>query len=206
MKKIIFILLFALIGLSTTLQAQRRQYYSAGWDVGFPMGKFSDFIADPSLRSFFFSGNVFVTDAFSVGFKFGYNSYHENKERATYYIDNGLAMTAASYNYAVTVPMQAGGYYHFNVGGMIEPYIGLGLGLNYINEESLIQDWEIYDNQWTFLLNPELGVRISFGESPVALGIRCGYNYNFNSFEAYGVEYNNFQSLNLGISLSYTIK
>jgi outer membrane protein len=206
MKKIIFIMLVALIGLSTNLHAQRRQYYSAGWDVSFPMGSFSDYISDPSLRGAFFSGNIFVTDAVSVGFKFGYNSYHENRGRETYYIDNGLAMTAATYNYAVMAPMQVGGYYHFNVGNMIEPYIGLGLGVNYIDEEIYLQDWEVYDSQWSFLLNPEIGVRISLGETPLALGVRCGYNFNFNSFEAFGTKYDNFQSLNLGLSLSYTIK
>jgi opacity protein-like surface antigen len=208
MKKIIFIMFIALIGLSANSHAQSKQYYSLGWDVSFPTGGFSDFISDPSLRGFAFTGNIFVTDAVSVGFKFGYNSYHENKGRETYNIDNGLAMTAASYNYAVSAPIQVGAYYHFNniLGGVIEPYVGLGLGVNYIDEELLVQDWDVYDSQWAFLLNPEVGVRIPFGELPLALGVRLGYNYNFNSFNALGVDYDNFQSLNLGLSLSYTIK
>ncbi len=206
MKRIIFIALFAIIGLSMNSQAQVRQYYSAGWDVAFPVGNFSDYISDPSLRGFFISGNIFVTKGLSIGFQFGYNSFSENKDRQTYYISDGLAATAASYNYLVTAPLRVGAYYHFNIKDVIEPYVGIGFGINYIDEEMLIQDWEVYDNQWSFLLNPEVGLRIPFGQAPLALGIRCGYNLNFNSFQLFGTEYKNFQSVNLGLSLSYTIK
>lgn len=206
MKKITIIALLAILGLSTSLQAQKRQYYSLGWDIGFPVGQFSDYISDPSLRGGYFSGNIFVTDAVSLGFKFGYNSYDQNQNRKTYQIQPGLAATAATYNYIVSAPILFGAYYHFNVGGVVEPYVGLGIGVNYIDEETYIQDMEIYDDQWSFLMSPEVGLRVPFGESPVALGVRLSYNANFNSYEALGIEYKNFQSLNLGVSLSYTIK
>lgn len=205
MKKIFAIILFAFVVLTGSLQAQTKQYYSLGWDVGMPVGSFSDYISETSLRGGFFSGNIFVTDAVSIGFKFGYNSYHENTDRQTYYGKDGSAITAASYNYLVSSPMQLGGYYHFNLGS-IEPYIGLGLGINYLSEETIIQDWDVSDDQWAFLVNPEIGLRIPISNTPLAIGVRAGYNFNVNKYEPLGVKYDNFQSVNLGLSLSWTVQ
>ncbi len=211
MKKIIAVMLFAFISLTTNLQAQtKKQYYDLGWDVAMPMGSFSDYISKTSLRGGFFSGNVFLTDAFSLGFKFGYNSFSENVPSQTYYINNGAnnvtAITAASYNYIVSAPVQVGGYYHFVTNGQIEPYIGLGLGVNYLTEETLMQDLDDADSQWAFILNPEVGIRYQFADSPFALKLRAGYNMNFNKYEVWQQEYTNFQTLNVGLSLSWTIQ
>ncbi len=210
MKKIIVVALVALMGISTSMQAQRKQYYDVGWDIAQPMGSFSDYISKTSLRGGFFSGNVFMTDAFSIGFKFGYNAFSENVPSQTYYIQdksgNVKAITAASYNYIVSAPLQVGGYYHFVTDGQIEPYIGLGLGVNYITEETFVQDLDHYDNQWAFLLNPEVGLRYQFRDAPFALKLRAGYNLTFNKYDVWNVEYTNFQSLNIGLSFSWTIQ
>ncbi len=211
MKKIIIIALFALLGVSTTMQAQRKQYYDLGWDVAMPMGSFSDYVSNTSLRGGSFSGNIFLTDAFSFGFKFGYNSFSENVPSQTYYmkVDNNAytkAVTAASYNYLVSAPMVIGGYYHFVTDGQIEPYIGLGLGVNYITEETLVQDLSIYDDQWAFVLNPEIGLRYQFANSPFALKLKAGYNFNVNEYQPWDKKYSNLQTLNVGLSLSWTIQ
>ncbi len=210
MKKIIAITLFALVGIATSSQAQRKQYYDLGWDVAVPMGDFSNYISNTSLRGGTFGGNVFLTEAFSVGFKFGYNSFSENVPTKTYVMteDNGYTkvVTASSYNFMVNAPMQVGGYYHFVTDGQIEPYIGLGLGVNYITQETLVQDLDNYDDQWAFLLNPEVGLRYQFKDSPLALKLRAGYNYSFNKYKTWGVEYKNLQTLNIGLSLSWTIQ
>ncbi len=208
MKKILTIMLFAAIGLlaTTEMQAQKKQYYNLGWEIGVPVGSYADYIGETSLRGGFFSGNIFVTDAFSIGFKFGYNSYHENKDRATYYIGESLAITAASYNYIVTAPIQVGGYYHFDLGGTVEPYIGLGLGVSYMTQETLVQDFENYDYHWAFLLNPEIGLRFPIKNTPLALTVRAGYNLNTSSYTNFGTEYNNFQNINFGLALGWTVQ
>lgn len=206
MKKILIIMLFAIFGLTTTnIQAQTKQYYNIGWEISMPIGSYSDFVSETSLRGGFFSGNIFLTDAFSIGFKFGYNSYHENVDRQTYQINDELAVTAASYNYLVQAPIQVGGYYHFNL-GTVEPYIGLGIGGNFISQETLLQDMDDYDNIWVFRLNPEIGLRFPIQNSPLAVLLKVGYDYNSGSYRSLGKEYNNFQNLNAGIALSWTIE
>jgi len=206
MKKIFIVVLFAIVGLCTTnLQAQNKQYYNIGWGIGMPIGGFSDYIGDTSLRGGSLSGNVFLTNSFSIGFKFGYNSYHENIDRQTYQMGKGVAVTAASYNYLVTAPMTVGGYYHIDLGS-VEPYFGLGLGLNYITTETLVQDYSDYKYDWAFTLNPEIGLRIPIQNTPLAFRVHVGYNVSFNSYEVWNHKYENFQSLEAGISLGYTIQ
>ncbi len=206
MKKYITGLIVLIMCTSANLQAQKKQYYNIGWGIGVPIGDFADYISSTSLRGGYFSGNVFVTDAVSVGFKFGYNSYHENAPRQTHQMGNGTAITAATYNYSVQAPLQVGGYYHFNTSGQFEPYIGLGLGINYITEETLIQDFDFYDDQWAFLLNPEIGIRYQFKNSPVGITARAGYTCNFNSFTLWGIEYKNVQTLNFELLLGCAIR
>ncbi len=205
MKKILAVMLLAFLGLTTGLQAQTKQYYNIGWEIGMPLGDFSDYISNTSLRGGFFSGNIFLTDAFSIGFKFGYNSYHENTDRQTYQLGGGRAVTAASYNYLVTAPIQIGGYYHFNAGS-VEPYVGLGIGVNYITTETLVQDLDAYDQDWAFRLNPEIGLRFPIQNTPLALAVKVGYDFNTNSYTVFGKEYKNFQNFNAGISLSWTVQ
>ncbi len=211
MKKIVVIAFIALLGVTANVQAQKKQNYDLGLDVEMPMGSFSDYVSKTSFRGGVFSGNVFVTDAFSLGFKFGYNSFSENVPSQTYYMETEkgnytTAVTAASYNYLVNAPILVGGYYHFVTDGQIEPYIGVGLGVNYITEETLVQDLSIYDTQWAFAMNPEVGLRYQFKESPFALKLKAGYNFNINEYKVWGQKYSNLQTLNIGLSLSWTVK
>lgn len=202
-KNIIFSLVLALV-FSISVQAQTKQYYNIGWEVGTPVGDFSDYISATSYRGAYFSGNIFLTNAVSVGFKFGYNSYHENMPRQAHQLGDGTVISASSYNYSVSAPIQVGGYYHFNA-GQFEPYAGLGLGVNYITEETLVQDIDTYNSQWAFLLNPEIGLKYQFKNSPLAITVKAGYNYNFNTYTIWNTEYKNMQTLNLGVSLGWVI-
>ncbi len=206
MKKYIVCLITLGLSMLADLQAQNKQYYNLGWEVGIPVGSFSDYISSASLRGGYFSGNIFVTDAVSVGFKFGYNSYHENMPRQTWYMEYGTAITASSYNYSTQAPVQVGAYYHFKTNGQIEPYVGLGLGVNYITEETFVQDLEIYDNQWAFLMTPEVGLRYQFKNLPIGITLKAAYNQNFNSYIFWGAEYDNIRTLNLGLSVGWTIR
>ncbi len=206
MKKYALCLIALGLSILTNLQAQPKQYYNVGWDIGFPVGSFSDYISSTSLRGGYFSGNIFVTDAVSVGFKFGYNTYHENMPRQTWYMDYGRAVTASSYNYSTQAPIQVGGYYHFKTNEQIEPYVGLGLGVNYITEETLVQDLEIYNDQWAFLMTPEIGLRYQLKNLPVAITVKAAYNHNFNSYTFWGTEYEDIRTFNLGLSIGWNIR
>ncbi len=206
MKKYIVCLITLGLSIFAGLQAQTKQYYNVGWEIGIPVGSFSDYISSASLRGGYFSGNVFVTDAVSVGFKFGYNSYHENMSHHTWHMEHDMAITAASYNYSTQAPIQVGGYYHFKTDGQIEPYAGLGLGVNYITEEVLVQDIEIYDSQWAFLMTPEIGLRYQFKNKPIGITLKAAYNLNFNSYTFWETEHRNIRTLNFGISVGWAIR
>ncbi len=208
MKKIYSLLLIICLGIGA-LSAQDKQYYTFGWQMTQPLGAFSDFANQFSLRGGYFDGKIFMTDNLSVGFGIAYDGYNEEKPRDTYYFNNSTgAITAAIYNYVVEVPFTVGGYYHFaSSNSNIQPYAGLGIGLNYITEHTVLQDLDIYNDQWAFLVKPEVGVYIPFNaESPFGFNIKVAYNFNTNKFSTAARDYNYMQSLNIGVGITYMIR
>lgn len=214
MKKIFSMLAVACFAIaSLSAQSYNKQYYSLGWQLTQPLGDFSDFANQFSLRGGYFDGKIFLKENFSVGFGISYAGYNEEKARATYSIsDPGTgtvtSVTAAVYNYVVEVPFTVGGYYHFNTtSDNIQPYAGLGIGLNYITEHTIVQDWDLYDDQWAFVMKPEVGMYVPFGtDSPFGFNLKVAYEFNTNKFSTFSKEYKYAQGLNIGIGLSYLIR
>jgi outer membrane protein W len=189
-------------------QEYKKQYYTLGWQLTQPVGDFSDFANQFSLRGGYFDAKILLKDNFSVGFGISYAGFNEEKDRTTYRINEGTAVTAAVYNYVVEVPFTVGGYYHFSTpDANIQPYAGLGLGLNYITEHTIVQDWELYDDQWSFVMKPEIGMYVPFGpESPFGLNLKVSYEFNTNKYTTVEKEYKYLQGVNIGIGVSYLIR
>ncbi len=209
MKKIIYITLTALlaVGITTSAQAQMKQYYSLNWDIALPLGGLKDFTGDASLRGGNFNVQVFLTDNIAVGGTFGWNNYYELKDRASYLLEPGLAVTASTYRYSYSMPIMANGYYHFMPDGMVQPFAGLGIGALYATQHSIVQDLDFWNEQWGFLLMPEVGAFIPFGnDAPFGAKASVSYQFSTNNFTALGEEHNNLQNLNFNIGLVWMIK
>lgn len=210
MKRIIYITLAALllaVGASATAQAQAKQYYSLNWNIALPMGEFGDFINNVSLRGGNFNVQVFLNDNVAVGGTFGWNHYYELKDRASYLLAPGMAITAADYRYAYTMPVTANGYYHFMPDGMVQPYAGVGIGALYGSQHNVIQEADSWDEQWGFLVTPEVGVFVPFGKDvPFGAKASVAYMFTTNKFLSLGETYNSIQNLNFNIGFAWMIK
>jgi len=215
MKKIysIIILAFFVMGV---VQAQEsggigfkpRSYYTFTWNTTFPMGDFSDWVNSPSPAGFDFGGRYLVKSGLAVGFNIGWSRVSKIYEDETYYIpEKGLAITAENYRFTWIIPFQAVVAYHLMPDKLISPYLGLGIGGDYMEHHLLIQEYDIYETQWDFSLTPEIGVLAKFGKFSNWGGlVAFNYKWTTNRIEFYKNTSKDLSMLNLRVGVSYIIR
>ncbi|MEI8006684.1 MAG: hypothetical protein WCI48_10785 [Bacteroidota bacterium] len=215
MKKILFIIISVLL-LAPGVHAQEKSpegfspssLYTLSWSISVPLGNLSSFVNNVSPAGGNFTGRYFLKKGLAVGFEFGWNNYYEKYPRDTYYGDDGLAITAVQYSYAFVIPWKAGVYYYFMPSAIADPYVGLSLGGDYMEEHIMVQEYDIYNTQWGFTMSPEVGVLIKFGRfSHWGATASAQYWFNTNSFNFAGYNsYANMQGLNFNVGLTYMLR
>jgi len=215
MKKIFLAITVSLL-LTVTVQAQDQaasgysptSLYTLSWTTSIPMGNLNKFINTTSPAGGNFAGRYFLAKGLAVGFEFGWSNFYKKSPRMTFYGDDGTAITAIHYSYVFLVPWKVGAYYYFLPSGIADPYIGLSLGGDYMEEHILIQDFDIYDTQWGFTMSPEIGVLIKFGRySHWGANVSAQYWFNTNSFSFTDVSsYSTMQGLNFNLGLTYMLR
>ncbi len=185
-----------------------RQYYTFGWNIGKLVGSSDAFIPDVSLSGFTFSGQIYISEQFAVGFNVAWNNYYGFVDRKSYELDAGTYVTAEQYRYLTSVPFQVGGFWNFQPDGMIRPYIGLSVGANYSTQSIYVSDYDFYDNQYGFHVSPEIGTFIKFGRNTNwGANLSASYQYNTNSFNFKTIDkQNSLQAINGTIGFTYIIE
>jgi hypothetical protein len=46
---------------------------------------------------------------------------------------------------------------------MISPFVGLGIGGDYMEHHLMIQEYDMYEERWDFSLTQEIGALVKFG-------------------------------------------
>ncbi len=209
MKKIILTTLLSVLFVGTIYaqsEGRAKQYYSFGWSISEQIGSSNDFISNVSPAGFTFSGQVYLTSQFAIGFNVSWNNYHQFFDRESYKIDDGLYATASQYRYAKVIPFQVGGYYNFMPDNMIQPYAGLNVGFAYSQQNIFISDYDFWDDDYGFRVSPEIGAFIYFGQnSNWGANIAVNYAYNTNSY-TFLKEYKGIQAITGTIGLFWAIK
>lgn len=212
MKKII-LFLTAVIGCATFANAQSysygndmRQIISLNYQVNVPTGSTKDFISNTSFEGLNFNWAYFVTDNLAVGVDLSYNNYQKNIAKQIYRPNENLAINAAQHRYTQVFPIKAQVKYFFSQNRFIKGYAGLGLGALSAGQHIVVQDIENWNNNWGFLVAPEVGVLIPFGfESPVGANITAGYNFSTNKSTMAGIEMKNRGSFYVNAGLYFAI-
>jgi hypothetical protein len=84
----------------------------------------------------------------------------------------------------------------------LQAYTGLGIGALSAGEHIIIQDIDVWDNNWGFLLSPEIGLLIPFGaDNYWGANITAGYNWSTNKADIGGIRFDNRQSFYMNIGL-----
>lgn len=212
MKKII-LFLTAVIGCAGLANAQSysfgndmKQIFTLNYQVNVPTGSTKDFISNTSFEGVNFNWAYFVTDNIAVGVDLSYNNYHKNIGKQIYRPNENLAINAAQYRYTQTFPIKAQVKYFFSQGSYLKGYAGLGLGALSAGQHILVQDLDSWNNNWGFLVAPEVGVLIPFGaDSPFGANITAGYNFSTNKSTMGNIEMNNRGSFYCNAGLYFAI-
>ncbi|MEI7501002.1 MAG: outer membrane beta-barrel protein [Bacteroidota bacterium] len=215
MKKILFIISIYFLSF-VPLQAQNEpvglgftpsSYYTFSWNTTFTMGDFNKWVGNASPAGFDLGGRYFINGGLAVGFNISWQRVSQIYNDETFTIpDKGIAINAENYRFTWMVPFQGVIAYHFMPGKMISPYIGLGIGGDYMEHHLLIQEYDIYKTRWDFSLTPEVGALIKFGNFS-SWGALVAFNYKWTTNKIELLETSkNLQMLNLKVGLVMIIR
>ena len=203
MKKIITLLSLSLFCASVCpAQNKGASVFYLNWESGFPVG--NNFLSEYSPRGFNFGYSRYISDDLAVGTDFGWNNYYEYQAKKTYLFADGAATTDL-YKYIYTVPMTVTVTKFFHGGTTATPYVKLGLGAQYSEQNLYYNVYETTNENWGFVAIPEAGAFIHFGKlNPWSLNIAVRYKFSTNSAKQFGIT--NLQTLNFLLGVACTFK
>ncbi len=177
-------LLFTLM-LSLQLQAQSAitLTYGSGF---FQSTELKEFIDKPSWTGFVFDYQFFITDKFTLGFRGGYQSFFEKRERSNYTQDN-TTINAITWRYLNSAPLLASADYYFTSNVTVIPFIGGGIGLNIISQELQFGDLLLSEKKFPFSTFVEAGILFSLNDD-FAINLEAGYNYSLYKPEKFDLQ------------------
>lgn len=215
MKKIYSTLILVFLTLAIA-QAQEptatgfrpSSYYTFSWNTTFPMGDFNDWVSQPSPAGFDFGGRYAIRKGLTVGFNFGWQRVAKIYDDETYTIpEKGIAINAENYRFTWMVPFQAVVAYHLMADKLVSPYIGLGIGGDYMEHHLMIQEYDIYETAWDFSLTPEIGILAKFGKYSNWGGLLAfNYKWTTNKITTYQKTSSDLQMLNLKVGIAFIIR
>ncbi len=206
---LLFIILFGSIvskaqTAGSTAGSAFDNFFTFGWDVNIPMG--TKYVEETSFAGgkIEYRKMLANVDNLSLGFDFSWNSYHEYKSYQTYSYNATTDITTDLYKYNYTLPLAITVHKYFPSGkGVFIPYGGVGLGAMYSRPSLIFNIYELYEDNWGFLIRPELGTIIKFDPtSSVGAMIGVRYSFSTNKEEAFNID--NLESLGFNLGLCWT--
>ncbi len=215
MKKIVSVIFLVFLTLGV-VRAQEptsagytpSSYYTFSWNTAFPIGNFHDWVSQPGPAGFDFGGRYLIRNGLTAGFNIGWQRVAKIYDNETFTIpDKGIAVTARNYRFTWMVPFQAVIAYHFIPQKVVSPYIGLGIGGDYMEHHLMIQEYDIYKTRWDFSLTPEIGILARFGAfSDWGAILAFNYKWTTNRIDLYEEESRDLQMLNIKVGIALTIR
>lgn len=183
MKKLFAIVAF----LIATKEKSNAQLYHLpdkfliGYEAAFPGG---DFLTKASWVGGRIEYRRMINPNVSVGLGGSWNSFEQYVPKTTYQKPGGTgAVTTDLVKEIYTVPLTLSGHYYWDKKRPLVPYIGLGLGAQYSDQTLYYNIFATDDNNWGFVMRPEIGAIYSFNEE-AGLFLSAAYNYGTNKNDA----------------------
>jgi hypothetical protein len=183
-------------------------YYTFSWNTTFTIGDFNKWVGNASPAGFDLGGRYFFHQGWNAGYNISWQRVWQTYGYETYYNAEGSAITATNYRFTWMVPFQAVIAYNFIPDKMVSPYIGLGIGGDYMEHHLLIQEFDIYKEAWDFSLTPEIGALVKFGYySNWGAVVAFNYKWTTNQIDIYdNKSLKNLQMLNLKVGIAYILR
>jgi len=177
-------------------------FFAFDWEVALPTD--NKFLSETSLSGWRLEYRRMVKQNLSVGLAVSWSAFDEYQTTKTYHGTNGRsAVTTDMIRQVYTVPITLITHYYFkNKGGLLQPYVGLGLGTQYAESNAYFNIYVVTDNNWGFVARPEIGTFINLGASPAKILLSAGYNWSTNTNNAFDVSNISQFTINLGIGIT----
>lgn len=176
------------------------------YNYSMPTGSFrNDFIKSNSPRGFNLDVLYMINPKWSVGGSTGYQDYYEKNARQTYKLADGSDISAVLSNSVQVMPIMAKAMFlpDLGTGSHIQPYAGLGAGINIIHfDEYLGQFNSLTNSSVGFAAEAGAGIKIPFGSSNRS-GFLLGASYRFSPYNKYGI--NNLNTFNVQAGIQFTL-
>lgn len=194
MKKIIIL---SLIILATTGTAFSQTIFSIAYEPSTPLGDMKNFISPTTLRGLSASADWYLNKRLTVGGTLQWTGFYEKDERYTWNFEDG-AVTATAWKEFYLISILANVKYYFNDddGSLFAPYVGLGVGTMYVDQNAQVGTYELDDKSWKFAIAPEVGTRL-----PLGLEKTWGLNFKIR----YQMAFYNKNDINLLNFLNYSV-
>lgn len=174
--------------LTKSTFAQKGLELNFGNNFAIPTGSsFRHYISKATFGSFQGSFLFGVTDKFKVGVQATYADFHEKK--------------APTVEHKVkAVPLVAKFEYEFQDKGILRPYVGTGLGIDFINYHNFTNGVERHANTTKFAFTGDAGVLIAFSQKS-DFGFRVSTSFNLLPYSEEGISHLNSYNIQAGISI-----
>lgn len=200
MKK--HILYFAITLASVGSVIAQSNYAHVNYSMGIPLRN-TEFIDEVSFRGFGFGFKWGRGENLQLGVNFGFQSTYQFEENTTYYLDNG-AITTDLYKYSYQIPIAVDGTYLFMTESMVNPYVGMGFGINFVNYKILFSEYSAYEVSSGFLMQPRVGALLKIDDA----GATCIFaeamvNYSTNNTPY--LDFSDYSALNINVGVRFAI-
>lgn len=168
--------LFALLLCGAAWGQQRTLKLNLDYSVGIPTGNLKTLTPEVSGRGWGMGLMYGISDRFSVGIGGGFQDFYQKYPRQVMHQSGSDISAVVSYSLQ-TIPVLVKGKYAFQGNGMLRPYVGVGVGANYIRHRKFYGQFAESYTKIGFAAQPELGLQVPVGRAKTSdVHIAAGYN------------------------------
>ena len=166
------------MAIAVATQAQQSSLrLNVNYTMANPSGSLKDYVEEASWRGWTANLLYGISDKLAVGLGLGFHDFYQKYPRAVYQLQEGGEISAVLTNSLQTIPVLATVQYKLVSEGALQPYIGAGIGGNFIIYNQYIGEFSNSQSNFDFAVRPEVGVYIPFGKRDFGININGIYNY-----------------------------
>lgn len=193
--------LFVVAGMS--VHAQDRLLFKVGYNPGFPVGSFKDFMGKNSFRGYTGELSYPVSERLKIGLGVSYNDFYEKHPRQLYQFSEGTVSAVVS-NSIQTTPIMIKAAYDLTNTGWIRPYAGIGAGFNLATYAQYFGEFGEKKSVFKPAASAEAGITIPFNRETRTSGINLGGHFNYLPFNK--MDLNNLNNWGLHLTAYFPLR
>lgn len=189
------------LALPTKAQMTDNGYANIDWQFNFPLNNhFADKASGWGMN---FEGGYFLTPHFALGGFLSYHSNHEYFDRQTLPVGTSGSLNTDQQHTVFQLPFGLATRYAWNRGGAFQPYIGVKLGAQYAQLESVFNVFQATQNTWGFYVSPEIGFSIYPWAYGPGLHFAAYYSYGTNKGDLFTYSVDGMNNLGLRVGIAF---